>query len=232
LPNFFDSKLKSIELKGDNNFIYSKNEGIAVHAKHNLYPIWLRFFALAGAFTAFLLVSPPFFKGSDKNLPWNDQKCIWKSNKTPHFKLSENRPQLNNVIRYIANVERDNQICGKINIIISPEGTIKGLWTGEFDKTEDIDCSIMAASFSGNIVPDRQYIEAGEQDASKLYFFTAGGYNFFETKMPEKKQSDGSGFLYVRGWIDSSYTASGELIITEDKKSFEIFSWFASPVEE
>ncbi len=201
-------------------------------ASRFVYPIWLRFFTLAAAVAAFfLLVGPsPLFTNSDSSLPWNEQGRILPQGQTPQFHLSEDQPRLTNVLRYKVQVERDDQSQGGISFLIYPDGTVKGVWNGEYDRADDTHCLIMAASFAGNIDPTRKYIENGVQDPSKLYFITAGAYNVFETVLSTGKSRTVYGFVYVRGWLAPNYTAVGELIITQNKKTFETFSWAAVPV--
>lgn len=205
---------------------------ISSNTRHFVYPIWLRFFTLiAGVAAFFLLVGPSsLFINSDPSLPWNEQGCILPRGRTPQFQLSEDQPKLTNIFRYKTQVEQEDQPQGVINFLIYPDGTVKGIWNGEFDRADDTHCLIMAASFAGNIDPARKYIENGDEDPSKLYFITAGAYNIVETTPSGEKSSNVSGFVYVRGWLDTNYNAVGELIITPNKKSLESFSWAASPV--
>lgn len=201
-------------------------------ARRFVYPLWLRFFTLAAAVVAFFLLIGPssLFINSDPTLPWNEQKRLTPRGMTPQFHLSEEQPKLTNVFRYKTQVELDDQPRGEINILIYPNGTVKGIWNGEYDRSDDVHCLIMAASFTGNIDPTRQYIENGTGDPSKLYFLTVGGYNTLETNMSTKQSRNVSGFVYVRGWLDLNYAVVGEVIITEDKKAFETFSWASLPV--
>jgi hypothetical protein len=206
--------------------------GINVHTKHYIYPIWLRFFALAAGIIACVVFLGPkyLFSSYDTSLPWNERERMLSQGRERQFQISEEQPQLTYVLRYKARVELDEQPRGEINILIYPDGMVKGIWNGEYDRTEDIHCLIMASSFMGNIEPSKKYVEDGVADKSKLYFLTGGGYNTFETEPATKQQRNINGFVYVRGWIDPNYTAEGELIITKDKKNFETFSWAAHPV--
>ena len=203
-----------------------------MHTGRYVYPIWLRFFALFAVFAAFAIAICPsyLFSSSDRSLPWNDQDRILLPGQTPQFKLSDEQPELTRVLRYKARVEQDDQPRGEINILIYPDGIVKGVWNGEYDRSDESHCLIMAASFAGNIDPDREYIEDDEKDPSKLYFLTAGAYNTFETKASASQPRNISGFVYVHGWLDHDYSIAGEMIITEDKKTFETFSWAAVPV--
>jgi hypothetical protein len=197
-----------------------------------VYPIWLRFFTLAAALAAFFLLVGPssLFSNSDPSLPWNEQGRILPQGRRPQFHLSEDQPRLTNIFRYKTEVELDGQPQGEIIFLIYPDGTVKGIWNGEYNRADDTHCLIMAASFAGNIDPTRKYIENGVKDPSKLYFITAGAYNLFETTLSTKQQRNVSGFVYVRGWLDPNYAAVGELIITQNKKTFKTFSWTANSV--
>jgi len=197
-----------------------------------IYPSWLRFFTIAAALAAFFLLggSSSLFSNSDPSLPWNEQASILPPGKTPQFKLSEDHPSLTGNLRYKAQVEQDGQPRGNINVLIYPDGTVKGVWNGEYDRADDTHCLIMAASFKGNIDPTRKFVENGIEDPSKLYFITAGAYNVLETVPSTGKSRDVSGFAYLRGWLNSNYTVVGELVITQNKKTFETFSWAAFPL--
>jgi hypothetical protein len=39
------------------------------------------------------------------------------------------------------------------------------------------------------------------------------------------------GYIYVTGWLDPEYNATGKIIITSDKESYETFSWQAEGEE-
>jgi hypothetical protein len=197
--------------------------------RRSVYPVWIRFFTLIAVLAAFLLlVGPSFlFSNSDPSLPWNEQASILLSGKMPQFKLSENQPQLTGNLRYKAQVEQGGQPRGNINVLIYPDGTVKGVWNGEYDQPNDVHCLILAASFTGNIDPSKRFVK---HDPSKLYFVTAGTSTLIETNLSTNRDRGINGFIYVRGWLDPNYAVVGELIITENKKTYETFSWEALPV--
>lgn len=196
--------------------------------RRSVYPIWLRFFTLIAAFAACVMfVGPSFlFGNSDPSLPWNEQASILPPGKTPQFKLSEDQPQLTGTLRYKTQVEQGGQPRGNINVLIYPDGTVKGFWNGEYDEPNDVHCLVMAASFTGNIDPSKRFVK---RDPSKLYFVTAGTFTLMETNLSTSRDRGINGFVYVRGWLDSNYTVVGELIITENKKTFDSFSWIGVP---
>jgi hypothetical protein len=206
---------------------------INTHDRHFVYPVWLRIFTLVGVFAVFAMVAGPsyLFSSYDTTLPWNEQERISSKGPITEIHLSEDRPQLDNILRYKSEVEQDEQPRGEINILIYPDGSVKGIWNGEYDRLDDAHCLVMASNFSGSVIPDRKYVENSVNDSTKLYFFAAGAYNLFETEQSTKKQRSLSGFVYVRGWLDPNYLAVGELIITRDKKTCETFLWVSSPVK-
>jgi hypothetical protein len=133
---------------------------------------------------------------------------------------------LTGTLRYKAQVEQGGQPRGNINVLIYPDGTVKGFWNGEYDEPNDVRCLIMAASFNGNIDPSKRFVK---RDPSKLYFVTAGTFTLVETNLSTSRDRGVNGFVYVRGWLDSNYAVVGELIITENKKTFDSFSWIGVP---
>jgi hypothetical protein len=200
-------------------------------SRRTTYPLWLRFFTFIVAFVAaFILLGPSFlFSSSDPLLPWNEESRILPSGQTSQARPSADQPQLTRVLRYKTQAERDGYQCGTVNFIIYPDGTVKGIWNGEYDQPDDVHHLIMAASFTGNIDPAKPCIEGDTHYASKLYFITAGSFTLVETRLPAGQSRDICGSIYVRGWLDPNYVAAGELIITENKRSFDAFRWKAEP---
>ncbi len=198
--------------------------------RHFVYPIWLRFFTLIAGLAAFLLFVGPsvLFSNSDAFLPWNEQGSILPPGKMPQFKLSSEQPQLTEALRYKAQVEQGGQPRGDIKVLIYPDGRVKGIWNGEYDQPNDVHCVILAANFTGNIDPSKRFVKS---DPSKLYFLTAGTSTLMETNLSTSRNRGINGFIYVRGWIDPNYAVVGELIITENKRTYETFSWDALPVK-
>jgi hypothetical protein len=141
--------------------------------------------------------------------------------------------------------------------MIDTDGSVKGVWNGEYDRPSDnpvirgslprpheepnadsklenqsesepnnVHCLIMAASFYGNVDPSKPF---GSRDRSNLYFITRGAFTMLETQQSTGRSRSIFGLIYVRGWLDPNYTAVGEIIVTENKKSFETLDWVAQP---
>jgi hypothetical protein len=200
--------------------------------RNSIYAIWLRLMTfITAAVVVFILFAPTFFLSHyDADLPWNEETRILPPGKTPTRVPSIDQPKLTDILSYRTQVQLDDCYRGNISFIIYPEGIVKGIWAGKYDRYGDTHCTILAASFAGNIDPSRACIEGSRHDASKLYFVTRGSFTMLEE--PSLGRSRGiNGFLYVRGWLDPNYTAVGELFITEDKKSFEVYYLSAKPID-
>jgi hypothetical protein len=198
--------------------------------KRSVYTIWLRFLVFIGVLVStFILVSPSFlFSYYDSNLPWNEQSRIIPQGQTLTKTPSADQPKIVDVLRYRAEVYQDDSSRGKVNLIIYPDGIVKGIWNGEYDN-DDSHCIVLAASFAGNIDPSKPCIENNTHNASKLYFITSGTFTMLETSVSKGRNSSINGLIYVRGWLDPNLNTTGELFVTENKKSFEVFSWSAEP---
>ncbi len=200
--------------------------------KSSVYPFWLRFFALVAVLVAaFLLFGPSFlFSKTDNSLPWNEESRILPPGKTATSSPNEQQAQLTEILRYKAQLEQDGSPRGIVNLIVYPNGIVKGVWAGEYDRDEDTHCLVMAGSFAGNIDPTKPYIENGVANPTKLYFITTGSFTMLETQISTGKNSSIYGLVYVCGWIDSDYTALAELTLTKNKKTLETFPWTATPI--
>ena len=201
--------------------------------RRSVYTVWLRSLAFIGVFAgAFFLISPSFlFSYSNPNLPWNEETRILPSGKTATRAPSADQPKITEVLSYKTQVHQDGSPRGRIGFIVYPSGIVKGVWNGEYDSSNDAHCTILAANFAGNIDPAKPCIEGNIHDASKLYVITSGTFTLLETGNITGHNRGINGLVYVRGWLDPNYFATGELFITKNKKSYEVFSWSAAPVD-
>jgi len=205
------------------------------------YPVWLRFFTLIAAIVAALMLfsHSSLSINTDPDLPWNEEFRVITNGRTLPNKPFAHQPQLTDVLRYKTHPERDGFQCGNLNFLIQPDGIVKGVWNGEYeqlaasesaDQSDKIHRVIMAASFIGNIDPSKLCFEGGKRDPSKLYFIASGTFTLYETQASAGRVRNLYGYVYVRGWIDPNDAGRGELIITENKRSSETFTWTAQPI--
>jgi hypothetical protein len=191
----------------------------------SVYTVWLRgaamICAMVVAFVFFVPKFAGFFGSLNLQLPWNEESRILPPGKIPSQSLSIDGPKLGEVLHYKTTPTIEGLPCGNLNFFISPEGIIKGLWNGEYDTSDGFRCTILAASFAGNIDASKACIEANRHDPSKLYFITKGTITMLKTGAFGNRSING--LIYFRGWIDPNYTAAGELFITQNKKSYEVF---------
>ncbi len=195
--------------------------------KRYTYTIWLRFIALAAVLAVAFAVfgQSSLFTSNDSSLPWYEESRILQPGQIPQAKPSDNQPQLTRVLRYKTEAEYDAYSRGTVNLLIYPDGTVKGVWNGEYNQPDDIHRLIMAASFAGNTDPSKPCL----YDPNNLYFITRGTYTLLETQLTTGRSRGINGYIYVCGWMAPDYGILGELTITENKKSFDTFSWSAYP---
>lgn len=197
--------------------------------KRSVYTIWLRISAFILIITAAFFVFAFKFIGSlNQGLPWDEESRILMSGTIPVRHPSCDQPKLDEVLRYKTSPVLDGLPCGHLDFFISPEGIVKGLWTGEYDTSQNVRCTILAASFTGNIDPSKTCIEGKRHDQSKLYFITKGGITMLKAGDFGNNGFDGS--IYFRGWLDPNYTVTGELFVTQNKKTYEVFTCVADEV--
>ena len=195
-----------------------------------VYTLWLRLFAILVALLAggIWLGRTLVLTDTNPNLPWNEEFRILKDGQSARYKPSAGQAQISHVLRYRADAQQEGSPAGQVNLIIYPDGAVKGVWNGEFSSPE-IHRLIMAASFKGNTDPSK--ICPGEQkgEQSSLYFISRGTFALFETNKQTGGNRDVNGHIYVRGWLYPDCTIVGEIIITENRKQYEVFSWAAQP---
>jgi hypothetical protein len=213
--------------------------------RRSIYPLWLRLFTFIAMIAVAVIFLAPSLSPSvstDPSMPWNEAARILHCDQPYEIKPSPDQPQFTKILRYKTEAEQDGNPRGAINILIYPGGVVRGMWKGEYDmfaadsieqssdRPDKIHRIITASNFEGKIVPSKLFIENHTQDPTKLYFITKGNFNIIETLPSSDMGYDISGFIYVRGWLDPNYTATGEIIITKNKKSFETFYWTAQPI--
>jgi hypothetical protein len=166
-----------------------------------------------------------FFRSSDPNLPWNEEfRLVAKDKEVPP--TTQAQPVIEDNLLLKSSLKKEDESRGSIGFVIKPDGRIEGSWAGEFHPEKKVLYELISGGFEGNIAPSKKFIdENGIEDPSKLYFFTKGGYFILVTDDNTGKVYKMTGDIYVRGWINPDYHATGEMIVTADKKTYKSFSW-------
>lgn len=204
---------------------------IGLQDKRSVYTFWLRVLGMVCAIAAaFCFLIPTFFSFQNRQLPWNEESRILPAGSIPSRHPTLDQPKLSEVLHYKTSLVSDGSPCGNLNFCITPEGIVKGIWSGEYDTSEDVHCTILAASFSGNIDPAKSCIEGNHHNSSKLYYITKGAITMLKTGTFGNRSF--SGQIYFRGWLDPNYSAAGELFVTQNKKSYEVFTCLADEIDK
>ena len=115
---------------------------------------------------------------------------------------------------------------GNIQIFLNQDGTVAGSWGGQFNISSDVDYQVMGCNFQGYIDPSKLYVDSEKiEDPTKLYFLTHGSFTILETNSKNGKVRSVGGDVYVTGWISADYSATGDVVLTSDKKYFYHYTW-------
>ncbi|MDD5459805.1 MAG: hypothetical protein PHF37_10490 [Phycisphaerae bacterium] len=117
--------------------------------------------------------------------------------------------------------------------MVTPDGFIKGGWTGNFDIARGIDYQVMAAKLDGSIDAEKVFTDAsGNEDYTKLFFMAKGNFTILENDDNSGLVRTISGYFYVRGWINPDKSASGDLTMTTDHREYRQLVWAAKPAKQ
>jgi len=167
----------------------------------------------------------------DPNLPWNEEFRLVKADEEVAAP-SEEQPQITGNLLFQAWAMQEDSRRGKIGMVIRRDGRIEGAWAGEYHPQPNVDYTIMGCKLKGNIDPSKIYSDETGEDPSQLYFITRGKFIILAVNTETSETGKVAGRLYVTGWLDTEYNATGKVTMTSDKRSFEMFSWQAEGSEE
>ena len=177
-------------------------------------------------------------KKTDKDPDTCNNLTAWKewrlreSIQKPQQQLSDEQPSITKVIQFDGNakLQGSREPRGEIRFAVDREGGVQGSWYGNYYNELKVNFDIMGGDFKGKTYPSKIYRDEYGEDRSKLYFITKGTFLINETDFKKSSVHHRSGDIYVRGWIDDDYIATGEITITSNEKYFETFIWKARPV--
>jgi hypothetical protein len=164
---------------------------------------------------------------SGEVLPWNEEDLIVAKDKAIELPKPP-KPALDRFESFTANVMREGQERGTLEIRVFEDGRVAGSWDCEF--TQDNREANFSADFKGNIDIDKTYQNESGKQPSWLYFITKGNYieSIYNTKTTQGGVNGGT--VYVTGWLKPDGNASGTLTITTDKKWSGVYEWSTEPM--
>ena len=112
-------------------------------------------------------------------------------------------------------------------MIISPDGRIEGGWGADYDTSSAprMHYSVLTGKFKGNIDPSKIYEDEDGEDLSNVYFIAKGKVVMLVTDFESGKVYRQNSLIYVTGWLDQGYYATGRVTITADKNEAQTFEW-------
>ena len=168
------------------------------------------------------------FSSKGPNLPWNENfRMVKEGQLVPS--PSDCQPQITQPLLYTAKTYNNGAESGEVKLSVSPEGLIKGGWGGEFNPDPNTNFLVMGASFNGNIDPTKIYEGTDGRDPTKVYLIAKGKFIILETNLNNNRVRSVKGKVYVTGWMDTDRNATGDVIITSDRRSFRRYTWTAKP---
>ena len=170
------------------------------------------------------------FSSSDPEMPWNQVNRIVNPGEEVPAPSAE-QASITKTLLFKADTKQEDAKRGTITMVIRPDGRIEGGWAAEYDSRPNVTYQVMSDGFKGNIDPSKIYKDDYGEDRSRLYFITKGKFIILETDSKTNRTRSVKGHIYVTGWLDPEYNATGEIIITSDKRSYKTFSWQAEGKE-
>jgi len=170
------------------------------------------------------VIHSKLLKKQDLNLPWNQQFLILKKGKEPE-KPTKYQVALSIPLKIKAKITEQDQPRGKVEMLIHPNGTIDGEWTGEYStEYPPVNFLVVSGTVRGNIVPSKVHKNNDREDHTKLYFITKGDLLILETNLENKKVRNFKGLIYITGWIETDRNLTAEIIITSNKRSYKTYA--------
>jgi hypothetical protein len=149
----------------------------------------------------------------DQNQPW-DKEALIRGPNQPAAPIPEdsNKPRITNTLNLAGPVEMKKELRGNVNLTITPEGSISGSWQCSYSYTHA--AYEITAEFGGNT--DAFHNASG--DLSKLLLVAKGHFTQKATNLDSGEVTESEGLVYLNGWLNRDFTASGTLSTTTDKK--------------
>jgi hypothetical protein len=162
--------------------------------------------------------------GSGSGMPWNEERrLVYPGEKVKQPK--EGQPKILENLYFEGELTENNDIKGKVMLLILTDGRIGGVWTGKYNPESDITWEVAGSGFKGNIDPTKIYSDKDGEDPNKLYFIAKGDSLILVINSKTDKIKTAIGLIYVTGWLDNEYNAVGKVTITSNKKDYWEYYW-------
>jgi hypothetical protein len=164
---------------------------------------------------------------SDIAVPWRQWHDIYVRTEKGHppGEPTEHQAQIPKTLQIVAEPDEDGRQRGRLDLVILPDGSVRGHWGGQFIIRKDVDFQVMGCNFKGLVDPEQVYSDEQGEDPSKLFFIAKGPFVILETNDDNGKVRKLSGNIYVRGWLSVDNLIDGEIILTTDEKNFFLYTW-------
>lgn len=163
---------------------------------------------------------------SDITPPWRQwHKIQVRLRDGPLGNPTEEQPQLSKPLEIQARPVQDGNQRGEIRLMILADGTVQGMWGGEFFINKKVDFQVMNCRFEGMVDPEEVYEDEEGEDPSKLFFVAKGKFVILETNNDTGRVRNVVGDAYARGWLGLDDEVSGDVIITTDERKFYVYTW-------
>jgi len=175
-----------------------------------------------------------YHKGAAKDPDFCDDLAPWKewrlreANAKPPAKPSAQHPAVTQTLAFDTNAYLRGEPRGAIDLVILPDGSVKGAWSGQYYKKPKVNFDIMNGGFEGRVYPRKVYRDDNGEDPSRLYLMAKGQFLVAESDFDKNTLHHRGGAIYVRGWLSRDYSVSGAITITSDEKHSEEFDWKAA----
>jgi len=159
--------------------------------------------------------------------PWKEWRLREASAKPP-AEPSAQQPAIAQTLAFDTNAYMGGEPRGAIGLVILPDGSVDGAWSGQYYKKPKTNFDIMSGGFQGRVYPRKIYRDDNGEDPSRLYLMAKGEFLVAESDFDKNTLHHRGGAIYVRGWLNRDYSVSGTITITSDEKYSEEFEWKAA----
>ncbi len=158
--------------------------------------------------------------------PWTELELRAKSKK-PTPQISREQAKISGLLKFDMNayLKGTQESRGELSLKVTPEGQIYGTWSGTYSNDKKDSFDIQSGEYSGQCYPQKIYFDEKGKDPTKLYFIGKGKFMIHKVTADTKKYTIVGGDIYVRGWLNTDLSVTGEIIITSDEKYAQYFEF-------